>query len=244
MRPDNRVIRKNVEKIASENGDTGSVSMAITTDVVVNEFGEIVKNVPPVQTELKPEYLEALRLSTEMVALLRVYEPDFQMWGIANFQPSRVRFYPYSARSLPYIVKGDFTGDGKIDMVISGHNKTQNLILGIISGATDYKIVSMWRDTYYNQLQSEDSVPPYTPINTICIQESGAKFLSGDMVVKIVGLKYEGITVKQIASFNYKTHTFYHVIGGLELYQWNKDANRFDRIPISDNGSKVFEMKF
>jgi len=93
---------------------------------------------PPVY-ELQPEHIEALRLTKEQEEALRNYMPDFTPWTIADY-PTVIKHYPYSRSQLPYIVRGDFDGNGRFDLIIAGRNKGGNKILAIMSRNSGYYV--------------------------------------------------------------------------------------------------------
>lgn len=238
-----RGIVSPVGKVVVRGEPIANTSKTPTIDMMVDEFGQVVTK--PGRTELKPGYIAALTPSDEMSGILHKYDPSFQAWTIDDFPKAVVEFYPYSSNSLPYAVTGDFNDDNRTDLILSGHNATQNLILGIISGPIGYSVVPLWRESFYSKLSADRLVPPYTPTHTLCVQSIGRKFISGDMDAETITLKYEGVTVKQFAKFNSTTGIFTKVLGGLDLYEWNQDLGRFKAFYISDTGStSAFNIKF
>lgn len=230
-------------EVVEKKEPVANILKAPATDMIVDEFGQVVKFAPK-RTELTPDYIAALNPPDEMSGVLLAYDPSFKAWTIDVFPKGVVEFYPYSSKSLPYAAKGDFNGDGKVDIILSGHNTTQNLILGIISGATGYSVVPLWRGSFYNKLFPGKPAPSYTPTQTLCVQNIGKRFLSGDMDVETITLKNEGLTVKQFAKFNSTTNSFNNILGGIDLYEWDQDLKRFEGFYISDTGSVPFNTRF
>lgn len=101
---------------------------------------------PPVY-ELKPEYIEAMRLTKEQEKTLYAYMPGFNLWTMADY-PAAIKYYSYTINSLPYIVKGDFDGNGKYDLVLAGHVNDENMLLAIMSDSTGYYVLPIL--TYTN----------------------------------------------------------------------------------------------
>jgi len=97
---------------------------------------------PPVY-ELKHEYQEALRLTREQETALQGYFPDFRMWAITGY-PAGIKHYHFTNKQLPYIIKGDFDGNGKEDVAVAGQTKDRNMILVIMSDTTGYSILPLW----------------------------------------------------------------------------------------------------
>lgn len=98
-------------------------------------------------------------LSSAMASALRFYNPDFMLWGQKNFTPMLVSTYKYSLQSVPSAVIGDFNGDGIIDAVLMGHDKTDELLIAILSkfGKEEYKVVGIW--TKYGLWNSKNMQP-------------------------------------------------------------------------------------
>jgi len=217
----------------------------LPSTLTIDKSGRIIARPSPVETKLNHEYLESLRLSAAMTEVLKAAEPDFQMWTIADFPPKRVKYYPYSRCSLPNIVKADFNGDGKEDAVVSGHDKTCNLILGIISGESGYKLVLMRRRVYYDSQYGK--IPPYTPDITICFHAAGSEFTSGDSYITKIKLPQQGVTEKTIVDFSYKKRVFYESdvsTYDIELHLWDKNRNQFGRTSLNTPDSRVFDEEF
>ncbi len=87
-----------------------------------------------------------INLSTSMTKALQAYNPDFKIWRSAKFNPKLITDYPYKPYQAPSAVFGDFNGDGAIDAVLMGHDKTKELLIAILSKSSkeDYKVVEIW----------------------------------------------------------------------------------------------------
>jgi hypothetical protein len=76
-----------------------------------------------------------LILTKEQKDAIRTYNSAFQIRSRADYLPSLVNGYPFSTRQLPFAVIGDFNGDGKLDVVLQGHDKTNDLIIAVLSAS-------------------------------------------------------------------------------------------------------------
>ncbi len=115
---------------------------------------------PPVY-ELKPEYIESLRLSKEQEDALHNYKANFKPWTIKDYPA--VKHYPYSKTQLPYVVKGDFDGNGKDDLIIAGHEDKNSMVLGIMGGQNGYSILPV----YFNSGSGRADSPELTTLHLI-----------------------------------------------------------------------------
>lgn len=169
---------------------------------------------------LDPEYIEALRPSPEMAAVLEKYSPDFVVWKIEDYPPERIKSYPYSDKSLPYAVKGDFNGDGREDMAVAGHNKDSNLVLGLLSSDGGYRVLTARDWDYYAKARKYGNELPYTATDIIAKKEKGYEFSYGDMAVHPIKMKNDGFSWKGIAYFDSDTHTLKEGCSGVDPYEY------------------------
>ncbi|MFA6583064.1 MAG: hypothetical protein WCS77_02100 [Elusimicrobiaceae bacterium] len=106
---------------------------------VISSSGDVtvVRRPDPPDRELKPEYIKTLTINEAQKNALRKYSPDFKVWTMANYSKG-IEHYPFSKNELPYIIKGDFTGEGKESFVVAGHTKDRNVIVAIIPRGSGY----------------------------------------------------------------------------------------------------------
>jgi len=169
---------------------------------------------------LDPKYIEALKPTSEMAAALGKYSPDFVAWKIEDYPPERIKNYPYSDKSLPYAVKGDFNGDGIEDMAVAGHDKDSNLVLGVLSSDGGYRVLVAIDWDYYAKARKYGKDLPYTATDIIARKDKGYKFGYGDMAVHIVMMKNDGFSWKAIAYFDSDTHTLKESCGEVDPYEY------------------------
>lgn len=105
--------------------------------------------------KLKPEYIEALRLTPKQAKALRAYMPKFKQWSIWDYPVSIRKHYPHSMSQLPYAVSGDFDGNGLRDIIVAGHAGEERVILAVMSEGRGYYILPISeyiRDTRFPEL--------------------------------------------------------------------------------------------
>lgn len=94
----------------------------------------------PTVYQLNPEYVEAMHLTKEQERALSAYMPGFKQWTLTDY-PAAIKYYSYAKNSLPYIVKGDFDGNGKADLVVACHVGDENILLAIMDASTGYSVL-------------------------------------------------------------------------------------------------------
>jgi len=122
-----------------------------------NKLSESIQITDAILSEVEVDY--KITLSTSMAKVLQIYNPDFRVWTRARFNLELIKNYPYKASQSPSAVFGDFNGDGIIDAVLMGYDKTDELLIAILSksGKEEYKVVGVW--TKYG-LWNSKNVPP------------------------------------------------------------------------------------
>jgi hypothetical protein len=122
-----------------------------------NNLAESGHTTTAIFSEVAIDYKVAL--STSMAKAVRTYNTDFKIWKKARFNSELIKSYPYKASQSPSAVFGDFNGDGIIDAVLGGYDKTNELLIAIMSkpGKDDYKAVEIW--TKYGSWNSKDIRP-------------------------------------------------------------------------------------
>jgi hypothetical protein len=76
---------------------------------------------------------------------IRAYNPDFQIRKEADYISAAVKDYPFSDHQTPFAIIGDFNGDGKKDVVLQGHDKTNDLLVAVLSSNQDPQIIEIRR---------------------------------------------------------------------------------------------------
>lgn len=170
--------------------------------------------------EIKSEYINAIALSVPITKALHRYAADFKSWGLPDYPPEQIKNYPYSEKSMPYTVKGDFNGDGIEDAAITGHNQEANLVLVILSGSTGYHILRAKEDKYYTTSHKQEGEVPYTATDALVLKKKGTMLREGDMSVIITVLKTDGFSVKGIRRFDRAGHTFSPGCTGTDTYEY------------------------
>jgi len=173
---------------------------------------------PPIY--LDPDYIKAMELSAPMAEALNKYAPDFKQWGIADYPPEQIKHYPYSGKSLPYAVKGDFNGDGIEDVAIAGHNRDSNLVMVLISsGNADYNVLTAKEDKYYTAHKQGEEIP-YTATEALVLKKSGTSLVEGDMSPVVTILKTDAFSSKGINRFDRAGYTFKQGCTGINTYEY------------------------
>lgn len=92
-----------------------------------------------------------LTLSTGMEAVLKAYDPEFEIWKAQDFEPFLRDVYTYGPSTGEYFrtyqvlsaVIGDFNGDKIPDIALLGHNKTHEKRIVILSKNGSYEIIEL-----------------------------------------------------------------------------------------------------
>jgi len=103
----------------------------------------------PLDTKSLPPYDPAgthihygLTLSKEMTAALRAYDSAFKVWGQEDYDAKLIRAYKFSLQSSPAAVIGDFNGDGRPDVYLSGNDGLYSIGVSVLSdSATSYAVL-------------------------------------------------------------------------------------------------------
>ncbi len=143
--------------------------------------------------QFKSEYERKLRLAGPAIKALRAYNGDFRTWELKDYPKDKIADYPYSEKSLPYAVKGDFNGDGKEDWALSGHDTDSNITLAVLSMPAGYNIRLLNTTPCYKMIREQGATAPHTPTNILTAQEKGRKFTEDYSKDEIV-IKNDGFT--------------------------------------------------
>lgn len=195
---------------------------------------EAVATQEPSMYPLNTGNIKAMALSIPMAEALAAYGPEFLRWSLSDYPPERLKNYPYSAKSLPYAVLGDYNGDGIEDMVLVGHNKDANLVVALMSVATGYYITEVQKAFYYSKSREQGKEVPYTPNEILLFQRKGCRYGIGDMAIEEVVLKNDGFVLKNIRWFNYSTFAFTRA-GDIDVYKWDSLASKFQSKPLDSS---------
>lgn len=122
-----------------------------------NNFSESIQASGAILSEVEIDY--KITLSTSMAQALQIYNPDFRIWRRARFNLEAIKDYHYKTVQSPSAVFGDFNGDGIIDAVLMGYDKTDEMLIAVLSkpGKENYKVAGIW--TKYG-LWNSKNVPP------------------------------------------------------------------------------------
>lgn len=224
-------------------GNTGNQRHAQTGTSITKSSataGDLVYPTP----KAKQEYVNAIRLSVPMAQSLRRYATGFTLWSLLDYPPEQIRNYPYSERSLPYTVKGDFNGDGIEDAAVAGYDQESNLILAILSNKADYRILKVKEDKYYATARNQGKEIPYTPTEALVLKKAGARLIEGDINASITVLKTDAFSSKGINRFDRSGATFRQECTGIDIYEYaGKFSARYLELPAKSTSS-VSELQY
>jgi len=74
-----------------------------------------------------------------MLAAIRRQASGFTPYVAADYLPWIRRSFRFSGRSAPFAAIGDFNGDGVDDAALHGFNKTETLVLLVLSGRHGFR---------------------------------------------------------------------------------------------------------
>lgn len=111
-------------------------------------------------------------LPPQMQKVLKQQLPDFKIWGIKHFHPAvfttpdfgyvfrdRRDKLTYMIQQSPSAVIGDFNGDGKQDIALDGHTKTQRLKVFLLSENNSYNLITLDRGELPENFDPENDEP-------------------------------------------------------------------------------------
>ncbi|MEM7646226.1 MAG: hypothetical protein AAF203_04905 [Pseudomonadota bacterium] len=101
-----------------------------------------------------------LRLPDEVQKALKAYDPHFQPRKYSDFIPIVRSAYKTNQRDNLFSVIGDFNGDGLQDLVLMGSNKTNDLLVGVLSKDKAYSVVSIEKSPKTDPKTNWIDVPP------------------------------------------------------------------------------------
>ena len=190
-------------------------------------------NTPP----LSPEDVKDKTLPDAITEALTVYDPEFHTWALATYPPEKLTNYPYSAKSMPYAVSGDYNGDGMEDMILAGHNKNANIIVALISTATGYRVVEVQKASYYSKSREQGKELTYAADGILLFQRKGSRYVMGDMETGKVVLKTDGFAVQHIRWFNHETSEFGPSGRISDVYEWDPVTSKFHGNSLEDEAA-------
>ena len=189
-------------------------------------------NYPP-----SPEDVKDKTLTASTIAALATYDPEFHTWTLAAYPPEKLINYPYSEKSMPYAVSGDYNGDGMDDMVLAGHNKNANIIVALISAATGYRVVEVQKASYYSKSREQGKEIHYTADGILLFQRKGSRYIIGDMETGPVVLKTDGFAVQHIRWFNREISKFGPSSRISDVYEWDPATSNFHSNSLEDEAA-------
>ncbi|PIS46577.1 MAG: hypothetical protein COT17_07995 [Elusimicrobia bacterium CG08_land_8_20_14_0_20_51_18] len=189
----------------------------------------VIPREPRAHPTLDIKHIKDLELSAPMAEVLAVYDPDFLRWSLSDYPPEKLKYYPYSSKSLPYVVLGDYNGDGIEDVVLTGHNKNANIIVALMSTATGYYAIEVQKASYYSKSREKGKEIPYTSDGILLFQRKGSRYVIGDMDTSEVILENDGFAVQHIRWFNNDTSEFGPIrkIRISDVYGWDPLTSKF-----------------
>ena len=81
-------------------------------------------------------HAEEVAINKEMAAALKKFNPQFVSWENRDYSPTIQKHATKNAR-LPYGLELDVNADGKIDLILDGHDDKQSILLSLLSKSGD-----------------------------------------------------------------------------------------------------------
>lgn len=186
---------------------------------------------------LSSEEVKEKTLPAPIVGALTAYDPEFHIWTLAAYPPEKLAGYPYSAKSMPYAISGDYNGDGMEDMILAGHNKNANITVALISATTGYHVVEVQKADYYSKSREQGKEIPYTADGILLFQRKGSRYVIGDIETGKVILKTDGFAVQHIRWFNHETSEFGPSGRISDVYGWDPATAKFYNNSLEDEAA-------
>lgn len=76
---------------------------------------------------------------------VKKFDPYFQSWEEMDFIPSVRHVYKPGPNQTMSAIVADFNGDKKNDVALSGRNRTNNLLLAVVSDGDGFKVIEVDR---------------------------------------------------------------------------------------------------
>lgn len=114
-------------------------SSKVSSQTISKELGYSVGEKPGIEISYK------IILSTLMAKALEKYSPDFKIWQAQDFIPPIRATEIVPPNQFPSCLFGDFNGDGIIDAVLMGQDKTNELVIAVLSKHNAYEITEIER---------------------------------------------------------------------------------------------------
>ena len=89
-------------------------------------------------------------LSPRMGKALEQYESTFRAVTVEEVPWCIRKIYSFTKEQTPYVVFGDFNGDKKKDVVLMGHSAINALIVVVLSGGDQYKVIEITKNELRN----------------------------------------------------------------------------------------------
>lgn len=180
-------------------------------------------------------------LPNEVTEALAAYDTEFHTWTLATYPPEKLTQYPYSAKSIPYAVSGDYNGDGREDMILAGHNKDANIIVALISTAAGYRVIEVQKASYYSKLREQGKKIPYMADGILLFQRKGSRYVVGDTETGEVVLKTDGFAVQHIRWFNPEISEFTPSGRISDVYEWDQVTSKFHSNFLEDEAATTID---
>jgi hypothetical protein len=106
----------------------------------------------------------SIYLSTHIQNLIYNLIPKFEIYKAKDLDPIIIKLYefktfmpwrPFMAYQTPTAVIGDFNGDNKLHLVVSGRNPKEKITVALITEKDNYQILEVWKSPL---VENENSI--------------------------------------------------------------------------------------
>ena len=93
----------------------------------------------------------SLELPDNIKKAIQEFDPDFRHWEFKDYTP-RIRdsYKRADPRESPFALIVDANQDGRLDVIIDGHDKKRDLLIGVVSDRDRYKVHIIKEDRLSN----------------------------------------------------------------------------------------------
>lgn len=198
---------------------------------------EVLPDAVAVASPFKPEYAKAMELTKPMTEALNKAVPSFVFWKISDYPPKQLAHYPYAANSLPYAVKGDFNGDGIIDVVVTGHDENSNITGVLLSSSTrHYSLIEVEKSFSYKTAREHGRKLDYKPAVLLVFKPKGFGVYFNETSDSQIYLQNDGFKFKRVYSFVRDSDKLTELSfierldGDPPIYVWDDKSRKFNTV--------------